>query len=385
MRAIAIARASIRRVTRDRTSLFFLIVLPVIVIVIVGATARGFTTFKVGVDAVGADAQGRELVSALEHTSGIDVVSYTSEKSLTLGLARGEVSTGVLIPRDLGAAERSGRTIGVTVFAERVNNTQQAAATAVSSVILRQGALVEAARFTAAHSASSYDVALGAATRLQASVPRVTVRTVSADTTASTLPQGYAYSAPTELVLFVFLSALAGGGTIIDTRRLGMYERMLAAPLRARTIVLGETLTYFCIALAQSLLIVVVGSVAFGVSWGDPLAAIALVLLWALVGAGAGLLAGTLFRTPEQAGSIGTTAGLALAMLGGCMWPLSIVSTVMREVGHVAPQAWAVDAWTALLARHGTIVTILPQLGVLAGFAAVLLAVSTSRLTRQLR
>ena len=66
------------------------------------------------------------------------------------------------------------------------------------------------------------------------------------------------------------------------------------------------------------------------------------------------------------------------------MWPLSIVSATMRAVGHITPQAWAVDAWTSLLSRHGTITTILPQLGVLAAFAAVLLSISSLRLYRRL-
>ena len=62
----------------------------------------------------------------------------------------------------------------------------------------------------------------------------------------------------------------------------------------------------------QSALIVIVGAVVFGVSWGNPLAAALLVITWALVGAGAGLFSGTFFRTPEQASAIGPTAGIAL-------------------------------------------------------------------------
>jgi ABC-2 type transport system permease protein len=69
-------------------------------------------------------------------------------------------------------------------------------------------------------------------------------------------------------------------------------------------------------------------------------------------------------------------------MLGGCMWPLSIVSKTMREVGHIAPQAWAVDAWTSLLSRGGSIVSIAPELGVLAAFAAGFLTLATVRLRR---
>ena len=83
--------------------------------------------------------------------------------------------------------------------------------------------------------------------------------------------------------------------------------------------------------------------------------------------------------------AIGPTAGIALAMLGGCMWPLSIVSSSMRAIGHITPQSWAVDAWTSLLSRHGSVVTILPDLGVLAAFAAVLLSFAALRLYQRLQ
>ena len=385
MRALAIARASIRRISRDRTSLFFLLVLPIIVIIIVGATVRGFSTFRVGVESSNSGSGGQQIVSALDHARGIDVITFTDRKSLTTALARGEISAGVLLPTNLDTSESRSRPITVTIYAEQVNSTQQAAATAVSSVILSQGALVQSANFAVAHTSTGYTEALAKATSLQRTVPQVGLRSVRADSSVSTLPQGYSYSAPTELVLFVFLSALAGGATIIETRRLGMYERMLAGPVRPRTIIAGEALTYFLLALVQSVLIVTVGSVVFGVSWGNPLAAALLVITWALVGSGAGLLSGTFFRTPEQASAIGPTAGIALAMLGGCMWPLSIVSSTMRAVGHVTPQAWAVDAWTSLLSRHGTVTSILPQLGVLAAFAAALLSMSSIRLYRRLR
>ena len=56
------------------------------------------------------------------------------------------------------------------------------------------------------------------------------------------------------------------------------------------------------------------------------------------------------------------------------MWPLSIVTTVMRQVGHATPQAWAIDGWTALMARHGALSSIAGDLAVLAAFATVFLS-----------
>ena len=186
------------------------------------------------------------------------------------------------------------------------------------------------------------------------------------------------------LVLFVVITSVAGSAQMIESRRLGIHERMLAGPVTPWTIVAGETASHLTVALLQSVLIVGVGSLVFGVSWGDPVAATALVVLWALVGTGAGVLAGSLFRTPEQATAIGVSAGMAAGMLGGCMWPLEIVGDTMRTVGHAMPHAWAVDAWVELLSRGGGLGDIAAQLAVLAGFAAVLLTAATLRLRARL-
>ena len=382
MSVFAILGVGLRRVARDRTALFFMIVLPIGVILIIGATVRGYSTFRVGVVDQGAGQAGRQLVTMLGRAPDLTVRTYPSISAAATGVARSEISTAVIIPADMDSRLQGGKTVDIGVMAEQANSTQQAAAQAVDSVISQQGSKVQAALFASAHAAGSFDQNLLRADALEAKVPRVTVDRARVDSRSNTLPEGFSYSAPTMLVLFVFLNALAGGATIIETRRLGMYERMATAPIHDGTIIVGETLTYFCIALVQATLIVLVGALVFGVSWGSPVAAAVLILFWAMVGGSAGMLSGTLFRSPEQASSIGPAIGIALAMLGGCMWPLSIVSQTMRSVGHATPQAWAVDAWTDLLSRGGTLTTILPQLAVLAAFAVAFLAIATIRMRK---
>ena len=66
------------------------------------------------------------------------------------------------------------------------------------------------------------------------------------------------------------------------------------------------------------------------------------------------------------------------------MWPLSIVNSTVRSIGHATPHAWAVDAWTALIARGAGLAGIASDLAALAGFAAVLMLAATFRLRRQL-
>ncbi len=91
---------------------------------------------------------------------------------------------------------------------------------------------------------------------------------------------------------------------------------------------------------------------------------------------------GTLFENDQQAGGAGVVAGLGIAALGGCMIPLEFFSPTMQAVAHVTPHAWALDGFAELVRRDGTIADILPELGVLAAYAAVLVALASWRYRR---
>jgi ABC-2 type transport system permease protein len=180
------------------------------------------------------------------------------------------------------------------------------------------------------------------------------------------------------------LTSLTGSVALIETRRLGVSRRMLATPTAVRTILAGEALGRLGVALIQGLLIMLGSALIFGVNWGDPVGAGALLLAFALVGSGAGMLMGSIFSTEQQAGAVGVLLGLGLAALGGSMLPLELFSGTMRAVAHATPHAWANEGFAKLVRQGGGIVDILPDLGVLIGYAAVLFVLGTWRLRRAL-
>ena len=387
MRSLALAGTALRRIAHDRTSLFFLVALPVVIIVLLGVSVSDQESFRVGVVGSGSGRQGASLTTALETDAAMDVHRFEgadAEDRARTALRRGELDSVVVIPDDADETAAAGAVVEVAVLGEQTNATHRAAGQAVTAVVADQGAVIAAARARATVVAGEQADHVAAAQAMAAGTPPVEVRTTVVDADSGILPGGFAYSTPTMLVLFVFITSVAGSAQMIESRRLGIHERMLAGPVTPWTIVAGETASHLTVALLQSVLIVGVGSLVFGVSWGDPVAATALVVLWALVGTGAGVLAGSLFRTPEQATAIGVSAGMAAGMLGGCMWPLEIVGDTMRTVGHAMPHAWAVDAWVELLSRGGGLGDIAGQLAVLAGFAAVLLTAATLRLRARL-
>ena len=97
-----------------------------------------------------------------------------------------------------------------------------------------------------------------------------------------------------ELILFMFLTSLAGSAALIQTRQLGVARRMLSTPTSTGTILAGETLGRFNIAMVQGLYIVVGTVLLFRVDWGDPIGAVAIVVAFSLVGAAAGILMGAI-------------------------------------------------------------------------------------------
>ena len=384
MSALALAAAELRRMLRDRTSMFFVVLLPIVVILLVGVTVHGANQMRVAVVNGNGGPLAQHLVTTLDASSGIKVRSDLSLASARTSLRRGELAAVVVLDPSFDAKVRSGASGSVQVLVQKASSTAPAVMSSVDGAVAEEVARLHAARFVQPYGGGTFDNGLTLADRARSLAPVIGVRTTTVNSTSNFLPLGFNYSAPTMLVLFVFINSLAGGAIVISSRKYGVLDRALASPARARDLVLGETLTLFTLAALQTLLIVGIGGLAFGVSWGNPLAAAALVTVWALVGTGAGVLAGTVFRTPEQAASIGPSLGIAAGMLGGCMWPLEIVPAVMRTLGHALPHAWAVDAWVQILSHGGGITSIGRQLAVLAGFAVVLLTAASWRLNRRL-
>ncbi|HET6729297.1 MAG TPA: ABC transporter permease [Jiangellaceae bacterium] len=117
-------------------------------------------------------------------------------------------------------------------------------------------ARIQAAVFATEHAGGTFDGNLELVAAVAVGSTPVTVDLDVVDAESDSLPEGFSYSAPTMLVLFVFINAMAGGAAMIQSRTLGIYDRMLAGPVTARAIVQGETTTYLTLTLLQSLLIV---------------------------------------------------------------------------------------------------------------------------------
>lgn len=383
MKILAITTFNLRRLFRVRSNLFFIIILPLLLILLLGSAFGGAFTPKVGIYDAADDPLSRELVAALEANDEIDIRIYDDEDAMVGDISRGTISSGVSIPDNYAARAQSGESVTVQYFGRLDSIVAQLSAN-VNAAITRQNLILRAALFTQQETGISLEQAI---VRTEQTLPQlpgadVTVERVGDDI----VPEGKVFdtTASASLLLFIFITSLTSSVALIETRRLGVARRMLSTPTSAITIVVGETTGRYAIALLQGLIIMGGSSLLFGVTWGDIPSAIALMLVFSLVGTGAGMLLGSLFSNDSQAGAVALLLGLGMAALGGSMVPLEIFPETMRDIAHITPHAWGNDAFSEIIVHNGGIGDILNELGVLAAYAAGLLAVSAWFLRRRI-
>jgi ABC-2 type transport system permease protein len=380
-----IARTELRRYVQDRVAIFTLVLMPLLIVFLIGsAYGSASTVFVVGVvDADDTDSSA-DLVAALEASNTVATRDYSDEADLRRDIRLGDVAGGLLIPAGYGRDVAAGSAVALPVVTLQADQGSTAVVAAVTGALAGEGAVLAAARFVAGDGSVDPESAVQVARAVAPSVdlPEIDVQTVG--TIRPEDENAFTRAVFSQLVLFVFVNGMVAAWALVQTRQLGIGRRAMAAPIGAGAFVSGVAGSRVALGLLQSALLLVAGVLVFGVTWGSWPAIALLVLVWAVVSAGAGMLLGALARTPEQAIAIAVPASIALAMLGGTMWSLEFVGPVMRVIGHLTPHAWAMDAWTAIVNDGAGVTGIATELAVLTAIAVVLMAVSARALRRTL-
>ncbi len=381
-KALAIAGVNLRRLLRDKTGAFFIFVFPFLIILALGAAfGSGFTPTLGVVVPAGSGALGHDLRDRFEAVEDLTVRSFANADDLRSAVEKGDVEGGLVVPAGYDERIRAGETVPLT-FIARPGGTGTELQIVVNGVVDQQSVVVRAARFAVSEGAAAgFAEALTAAEALERNVPTVdvTARTAGGEQIGT-----FQAGAAQELILFVFLTSLSASAMLIETRRLGVTRRMLASPTSVRTILVGETLGRYAIALVQGLLIVVGTVLLFRVDWGNPLTTGLVVVLFSLAATGAAMVMGSVLKNAAQAGAMGVFLGLVLAAIGGCMVPLEIFPPTMFRIAHLFPHAWAIEALNGSIATGAGPAEVSTDLAVLAAYAIALLSVATVLLRRSI-
>jgi ABC-type multidrug transport system permease subunit len=165
----------------------------------------------------------------------------------------------------------------------------------------------------------------------------------------------------------------------------GKIKRITMSPTTIRGLFMGQLASRFLWGCLQVLMVGGVGSLILGVRLEVPWAYVAVMLAAYMVTAiSLGLLLASFFTSLEKANAVGVITALVLAALGGCWWPLEIVSPIMRTAAMFLPTGLMMGALGDFIAYgKDAAFPAINFLGLLA-MSAVFFPVGISRLKKQI-
>ena len=203
-------------------------------------------------------------------------------------------------------------------------------------------------------------------------------------TRAATLdPVAYDPAANTsagQLITWVFIPLIGISGMFAYERQQGTLRRLFTTPTERATYLLGTLGGQVAMALVQMTLLVLFGIFVMGINWGQAPAALALMLVAsALAAAALGTTLGTFVKSEGQATGLSIMLGMAMALFGGCWYPIELFPEAVRTAANVTPTKWAMQGLLDIVLRGQQVGGVLLEAGVLAGFAVVFFAVGVWR------
>ncbi len=164
---------------------------------------------------------------------------------------------------------------------------------------------------------------------------------------------GVNHTLPAMLVMFLMFQLLTYFlAQWVQDITSGKMKRITLSPVHTGHVFAGEMAARMIWCLVQVVIIGALGPILLRANLGVPLHyAFALTLIYMVVSSALGLFLATFFDTVEKANAVGVIAGLMLAALGGCWWPLEIVPDFMKTLANLIPTGVMMDAFADMYAQ----------------------------------
>jgi ABC-2 type transport system permease protein len=132
----------------------------------------------------------------------------------------------------------------------------------------------------------------------------------------------------------------------------GTFSRVWVSPVRRGEFILGYVLAFGLIALAQSLVVLTIGSLVFHIVInGSIFWAFLCVILFAVGSVGLGTLLSALAQTESQAIVFFPLVMLPSVLLSGMMWPVQAIPALLRPLSYLVPLTYSNRVLRAVMVK----------------------------------
>lgn len=375
------------------SELLFFIILPIVfTFLLAGGTPSGDEDPRLGLLVVdeAQTAISKQIVSELEDSTAVNPEVVTREEAQSEFDDR-RADAVFIIPAGIDVASLQNGSAEVQLLQQPNNLNATVAERAISTAIRRVGSAISAAQTAVSQREAKqafasdiekqayFESSLELAQTIQNDAPeRVTVVEGSTPDQVDYDPR--ANTSAGQLITWVFIPLFGISALFAYERQQGTLRRLLTTPSHKATFLLGTIFGQVAMALVQMLLLVGFGILVMKLGWGrEPLALFVILLSSALAAAAFGTTMGTFIKTEGQASGLSVMFGMVFALMGGCWYPLELFPSGIQNAVKILPTTWAMQGMLDLVLRGQGLIDVLPEAGVLLGFALVFFSVGVLR------
>jgi ABC-2 type transport system permease protein len=367
--ALVIAGRILRQRMRDRSALLFAVLTPLgLALAFSMLLPREFSTFHTRfafVNLDGGPVAGEfadKVLGSTAVTSVADIDTLGTEAEAAQAVRDGVAKAAIVIPAGFSTAVMSSAPTGIRLLGGDSAISLEVARSIVSSFASRVGAVQLMVATTVAAGGVPDAATIQEATSAAAGPgPIVASENRTEHLQASV---GTFYGAAMA-IMFVFFATQYGALALLEDRQLGTMARLLAAPIRPASIVLGASLASFVLGIVSMSVLVIATTLLQGANWGPPPLVGLLIVAAVIAAMGISTVVSSVARTLQQAGGLNAIVAFSMAAIGGVFIPLSQAPESLVRIAQITPHAWFLRGIDVLAGASPGLADIAPSVGVL--------------------
>jgi ABC-2 type transport system permease protein len=372
-RLLSLVRKEFIQIVRDPRTLYITFAVPVVQIFLLGYTATtDVRNVPLAVFDQDRSPASRRLLDAYRAADYFRIAfDVDSEEEMRRLVENGRARAGLIIPPDYSEEVLLGETAAVAFVLDGSDPTVASTSLAAAELIGQSHATrLMVDRITRSGAASSIRFPVEVRARVWYNPDLVSAF----------------FMVPALIgMILQLLTSMLTATAIVRERERGTIEQLIVTPIRSWELILGKIIPYVLIAFIDTLEILVVGTLWFGVPIRGSLGLLlALSSLFLVSSLGIGLFLSTVARTQQEAMMLTWFTLLPTVFLSGFFFPLAAMPPVLQWISHLVPLRYYLVIIRSILLKGVGAETLVPEIAALAVFGAVLMGAAALRFRKRL-
>ncbi len=339
-----------KRFMRDKVSLFFTFLFPLIFLFIFGVIFNNNSvSFRVAILDHANNSFSKEFTTSVGENSAFKVnKDITTIESAKQKMSRGEIDSIVELPESFGAINEARVPSGtMNVYYQKGSDQSGKTVSAVMQQILDE----------INRKLGRPDAALKVSEK--------------ATDTAGLNNFDYTFSG---LLGFSLMSMGIFGlaNAMPQQKQRGSYKRLFAAPFTSGQLILANAIHFILIAMLSLVTVIIMGLLVFKFNMrGDWMSFWLFALLSGAMTVGFGLLIGSLAKNEDQAAPLANLISFPMMFLSGSFFPRFMYPEWLQGVSSYVPLTPVIDGFRRIMTENASLISLLPEIGLIVAWMFV--------------